>query len=297
MQRVHARLGGESAGPLPTVLQEGQRRVSIGNLLPDPENEREALDEQTVEDMAASIRAEGIIEPITATAVAEGKYMVLAGHTRLEAAKRAGLTHVDIVLAKAKDGPQRRRQSLISNIHRRDLSIFEIARALQSFLDSGMAPSQSDLARSIGKDRAWVSTMLRVIALPEDVKEIVGSSQQPVANDTIIKIARLDDQPELQRELARDVAGGAKAFDIRDKINESKGRPTSRSKATDADPAEQPDDRKPKMKLPTSRDANADVIVQSRTAEPLTWKRQERALKEALKFVRRKLNERHDRAA
>lgn len=272
---------------------QGQRVVSLTKLVPDPDNERKGFDRETVEQMAESIRQIGIVEPITASPVGDGLFMILSGHTRFEAAKLAGLTEVEITLRNPKSPAQRRRQSLISNVHRKDLSAVETAEALRRLMQDGSTENQVELAKSIGKSKQWVTDMMAVLELPDELRDRLAQLDHPVANDTVVRIARLAADPELQAELVGDVERGAKMSEVRGKIADrkqgGKGKAT-KAKAKDGEGDHTPA-TKPKNKIFIGRGYDADVIVQSKTTEPLTWERQAEVLRAALEVAESQLAE------
>ncbi|MEM9753484.1 MAG: ParB/RepB/Spo0J family partition protein [Planctomycetota bacterium] len=272
---------------------QGQRVVSLTKLVPDPDNERKGFDRETVEQMAESIRQIGIVEPITASPVGDGLFMILSGHTRFEAAKLAGLGEVEITLRNPESPAQRRRQSLISNVHRKDLSAVETAEALRRLMQDGSTENQVELAKSIGKSKQWVTDMMAVLELPDELRDRLAQLDHPVANDTVVRIARLAADPELQAELVGDVERGAKMSEVRGKIADrkqgGKGQAT-KAKAKGGDGGEAPA-TKPKNKIFIGRGYDADVIVQSKTTEPLTWDRQVDVLRAALRVAEENADE------
>ena len=115
-------------GPLrDDAIQRTRLVVSIDKLTEDPNNERKTLN--NIEEMVASVKAHGIIEPITAIALADGRYQIVTGHRRYRAAKLAGLAQVEILIRGENDQRARRIKSLISNIQRENVPALELAEA------------------------------------------------------------------------------------------------------------------------------------------------------------------------
>jgi len=248
---------------LPT--QEEHRVVGIERLIENPENERKTF--RNMEGLIATVKSSGILEPLIVEPAGDGKLMVKIGARRLRAAKAVGLTKVPVIISQPDEGPTRRRKSLISNLQREDIGPVEMAEGLQSLLDEDdEIKSQTDLAQAIGKPKSWVSDMRRILTLPTELQAKVRTSELSVAHDSVITIARLEDNLQQQR-LVKALLGGATVRDIRQEVGQLKGKPQS------AEP------KKPKEVYSTSHDAT--VIVQSLTAT-LSHKQVLKALEEAL---------------
>jgi ParB family chromosome partitioning protein len=204
------------------IPKRGRLVVSLDRLKEDPHNERKTF--RNMEGLIASVKAVGLIEPITVTPDADGAYQIITGHRRYRAALAAGLAQVEVLIREPEDELKRRQKSIISNVQREDIGPVEMAEALQALIEEDPRVStQEDLARMIGKDKAWVSGMLRILTLPTALQEKVGSTQLSVGYDAIIRIARLDD-PRLQAELIEMLLQGASQADIRERIGQAKGK-------------------------------------------------------------------------
>ena len=207
------------------LKKQGRLIVNIDRLLEDPKNERKTF--RNLDGLIASIKTVGLIEPITVTPEEgrEGEYRIITGHRRYRAAKAAGLATVEILIREPDDALTRRIKSIISNVQREDVGPVEMAEALQSLMDEDeRVKSQDDLARLLGKDKTWVSGMLKILSLPVDVQQEVGCTQLSLSYDSMIRIARVGEETQ-QRELVGALLSGASQKDIRQKIDEFKGKP------------------------------------------------------------------------
>lgn len=271
------------------VKKQGRLIVSIDRLLEDPKNERKTF--RNLDGLVASIRTVGLIEPITVTpeegdrvegtgareetGEREAKYRIITGHRRYRAAKLAGLTQVEVLIREPEDALTRRLKSIVSNVQREDVGPIEMAEALQSLIDEDdRIKTQDDLARLIGKDKTWVSGMLKILALPTDLQRQVGSTQLSLGYDAMIRIARMGEEKE-QRELVDALLTGATQKYIRQRIDQIKGhtKPKSSNDTGEVSVA------KPKRVFHTK--FKATIIVQSTTTR-LTGDQTLAALKEAL---------------
>ena len=209
------------------MAKRGRLVVSLDRLLDDPQNERKTF--RNMEGLIASVKAFGVIEPITVMPEGDG-FRILTGHRRARAARAAGVKEVEIIVREPEDELARRRKSIVSNVQREDVGPVELAEALQSMLtEDPTVKSQADLARVIGKPEEWVSGMLRVLTLPAELQERVRTSQLSVSYDAMIRIARVKDREE-QASLLDAALKGTSAHEIRRRIREKKelGRATER---------------------------------------------------------------------
>jgi ParB family chromosome partitioning protein len=260
-------MSGMNAG----LKKQGRLVVSIDRLKEDKRNERRTF--RNMEGLIASIKAVGMIEPITVTADEEGSYRIITGHRRYRAAKEAGLVQVEILIREPDDEYTRRVKSIISNVQREDVGPVEMAEALQSLLaDDEKLKTQDDLAHLLGKHKTWVSGMLKVTSLPVSLQKKVESTQLSIPYDAMIRIARLEEEKQ-QTMLVDQLLGGATQKEIRDEIDRLQGRPAkSVAGATTSSP-------KPKRVYHTKY--KAVVIVQSEVSH-LTSDQVMEALQDAL---------------
>jgi len=149
----------------------GQRRVPTEFLRPNPRNPRKTFTEDDLEDLSNSIREKGIIQPILVRALPgmADVYEIIAGERRWRAAQRASLHEVPITLVEATDR-EALELAIIENVQRADLNALEEALGYEKLMqDFGYA--QADLAQIIGKSRSHVANTLRLLNLPETVRQ------------------------------------------------------------------------------------------------------------------------------
>lgn len=155
------------SAPAPdSALDEGV--VPIEQISPNPRQPRVEFDEAALAELVASIRAQGIIQPLLVRRVSEGSYELIAGERRLRAAERAGLTHVPIFVRDVSDA-ESLELALVENIQRNDLSPLEEAAAYQRLLDE-FGHTQEEIAERVGKSRPAVANTLRLLRLPDQIK-------------------------------------------------------------------------------------------------------------------------------
>ncbi len=155
----------------------GQKKAPIEFLRPNPRNPRKAFDEEDLEELAASIREKGILQPILvrpAPGLADA-FEIIAGERRWRAAQRAGLHEAPIIVVEANDR-EALELAIIENVQRSDLNPLEEASGYER-LGAEFNYSQSDLAKVIGKSRSHVANTLRLLKLPDRVRELLGQGQ------------------------------------------------------------------------------------------------------------------------
>ena len=154
-----------------------QRRVPIEFLKPNPRNPRRHFADAELEELAASIKERGIIQPILVRTVrgAPDVYEIIAGERRWRAAQRAGLHDVPIVLLEVSDR-EALELAIIENVQRADLNALEEANGYQALADE-FKYSQDDIAKIVGKSRSHVTNTIRLLKLPDGVQEFIRSGK------------------------------------------------------------------------------------------------------------------------
>lgn len=152
-----------------TVVAGGVQQASVESIARNPRQPRVQFDAGELEELAASIREHGIIQPLIVSPGRGGNFTLIAGERRLQAAKRAGLKTVPIIVRQASDR-QLLELALIENIQRADLGPLEEAEAYQHLVqDFGL--SQEQVAERVGKSRVAVTNTLRLLGLSAKVKQ------------------------------------------------------------------------------------------------------------------------------
>jgi ParB family transcriptional regulator, chromosome partitioning protein len=155
----------------------GQRKLPIASLRPNARNPRRAFSDTDLDELVASLRERGIIQPIVARPVsgASDAYEIIAGERRWRAAQRAGLHDVPVVIIEATDA-ESLQLAIIENVQRADLNPLEEAEGYRALMEE-FHNSQDEIARIIGKSRSHVANTLRLLKLPETVKSYIQSGK------------------------------------------------------------------------------------------------------------------------
>ncbi len=165
-----ALIGDFDAEAMPAELPRGSRRVPTAFLRPNPRNPRKSFTAEDLEELTASVRERGIVQPILVRPVGgqPDSYEIIAGERRWRAAQKAGLHEVPVVVLEVSD-KESLELAIIENVQRADLNPLEEALGYQQLIDN-FAYSQAALADAIGKSRPHVANTLRLLRLPEAVQ-------------------------------------------------------------------------------------------------------------------------------
>lgn len=195
---------------IPTSLTVGttevaqQNEVSISAILPNPRQPRRVFDEDALNELIASIKEIGILQPPVVRKVSEGRYELVMGERRFRAAKAAGLTTIPVIIRQTPDN-ELLREALIENIHRSQLNPLEEAAAYAGLLDD-FGCTHDELAIKLGRSRPLISNMLRLLNLPATVQRKVAAGV--ISAGHARALLALSDEKEIEKLANRIVAEG-----------------------------------------------------------------------------------------
>jgi len=147
--------------------------VLLDHIEQNPFQPRTRFNEEELAELAMSIQQQGIIQPVTVRKMGHDRYQLISGERRLKAAKVAGLTEIPAYIRVAND-EQMLEMALVENIQREDLNPIEIAISYQRLLEECHI-SQEELSQKVGKDRSTISNYIRLLKLPEEVREAISN--------------------------------------------------------------------------------------------------------------------------
>ena len=152
-------------------IQTGAMEIPIEALEPNPYQPRGAIDAEQVEELAASIKAHGVLQPLLAREIEPRRFQIIAGERRWRAAQAAGLRTVPCIVRELDDS-QTLALALVENLQREDLDPIEAARGYRRLVEEfGM--TQEEVAQTVGKSRAAVANTMRLLQLPQDVQLLI----------------------------------------------------------------------------------------------------------------------------
>lgn len=177
-----------------------QMKVAIEAVVPNPLQPRTVFQPDRLEELAASIRANGIIQPLIVRRTGQ-QFQIVAGERRWRAAKMAGLTEVPVVIQEVADR-QMLELALIENIQREDLNPIETAHAYER-LARELGLSQEEIGRRTGKDRTSITNTLRLLKLPQEVQLLVAEHRLSMGHArAILGLSSAEEQVQLAEKAA-----------------------------------------------------------------------------------------------
>src|SRR5215218_2712407 len=206
--------------------------VDLDSIVPGPMQPRTHFDDASLESLAESIRAHGIVQPLVVRR-RENKYELIAGERRWRAAKLAELSRVPVVV---KDVPDESllEIALIENIQREDLNPIEEAQAYKKLIET-VGLTQESLASRVGRDRSYITNYLRLLRLPDDVQQLVKEGRLSTGHArTLLALSH----PDLQRRIARQIIDGGLSVRATEQLVQkaSEEKPSRRSAPQAVDP-------------------------------------------------------------
>ncbi|MEI6749000.1 MAG: ParB/RepB/Spo0J family partition protein [Bacteroidales bacterium] len=198
--------------------------IAIGNIESNPFQPREDFDEQALSELSASIREQGIIQPITVRKLGYDKYQLISGERRLKASKLAGLTSIPSYIRVAND-QQMLEMALVENIQRESLNALEIALSYNRLLEE-CGLTQEELSKRVGKNRTTIINYIRLLKLPAEIQVAVRDNQLTMGHArAIINIENEDTQLAIFRNVLKKGLSVREVEDIVRHLNKQAVKP------------------------------------------------------------------------
>ena len=177
------------------------QEIPVDSIDPNPYQTRRRINETALEELAESIRASGVVQPVVLRPVANGRYQLVAGERRWHASKRAGKTTIPAVVRQISN-EQAMEITIIENLQREDLNPMEQARAFER-LSREFSLTQEQIASRTGKDRASIANFIRLLKLPEDVQNALEAGTLSFGHGKVLLV--LAGFPEHMERAAREI--------------------------------------------------------------------------------------------
>lgn len=204
--------------------------LDIEQLKPNPLQPRKKFNQDSIEELARSIKKSGVLQPILVVPQ-EDHYRIILGERRWRAAQKVGLKKIPVIIRQMPQ-EQQLEASLIENLQREDLNPLEIAQAYQRMIQE-LHYTQQEVSEKVGKDRASVANYIRLLKLPQEIQDMIAQNKLSMGHArTLIAL----ENPEQQRKLSREIA--KKNLSVRElekKISRLK-QPSSSSSTPTMDP-------------------------------------------------------------
>jgi ParB family chromosome partitioning protein len=176
----------------------GPGTLPVARIDPNPDQPRKRFDAQSLDELVASLKTRGIIQPIVVRKVEGGRYQIIAGERRYRAAIQAGLSEVPVTIRQA-DEEEALEVSLIENVQREDLNAIDAAFAYARLVEEH-GYSQEQVANALGKSRPAIANTIRLLSLPESVQKLVSEGALTEGHARAVLLA---DGPSRQIQVAR----------------------------------------------------------------------------------------------
>lgn len=229
---LDALLGGDSRKTVTEPVSNGLAEIPVEWIQPGKYQPRRVIDDEALQELAASIRAQGVMQPIVLRSVGENRYEIIAGERRWRATQLAGLDKIPSVIKEVNDEAAVA-MSLIENIQREDLNPMEEALALQRLIEEFDLTHQQ-VAEAVGKSRAAVSNFLRLINLAPEVTQMLVHGDIEMGHARALLSLTNDQQGKLAREIASSGLNVRQAEALVRKLTSGE-KPLSQAKKVDSD--------------------------------------------------------------
>ena len=177
-------------------VEAANSEIDIDLIEPNPEQPRTRFAEASLEELAQSIRVNGVVQPIVLRQVG-GRYQIVAGERRWRASQRAGLRKIPAVVKEVSD-EKLLELALVENIQRQELNPIEEAKAYRKLIDT-IGLTQEEVAERIGKERTVVTTSMRLLRLPGEIQRVIEEGGLSAGHGRALLMS---DDPAVQREVA-----------------------------------------------------------------------------------------------
>jgi ParB family chromosome partitioning protein len=204
-----------------------QNEIPVNQIFPNPRQPRTVFDETALNELIASIKSIGILQPPVVRKVAENKYELIMGERRFRAAKAAGLTSIPVIIRQTPDN-ELLRDALIENIHRSNLNPLEEGAAYAQLL-SDFGCTHDELALKLGRSRPLISNTIRLLNLPDSVQRKVAAGV--ISAGHARALLGLTDSADIEKLASRIVAEGLSVRAVEEIIATMKPTTTTKKKS------------------------------------------------------------------
>jgi ParB family chromosome partitioning protein len=202
LQNIDADLKTTSGSLKTTVVEDatGTNRIALDLIETNPKQPRRDFDEQALQELANSIKLHDIIQPVTVSKMAGGKYRLVTGERRLRAARLAGIKDIPAYIRHTNDS-QLLELALLENLQREDLNAMEISLSYKRMMEE-LSYTQEQVAERMGKDRSTVANFIRLLKLPPDIQLAVRKGELSMGHArALINVDTIDKQLFIFKEI------------------------------------------------------------------------------------------------
>ena len=201
--------------------------IAVGSITPNLRQPRQNFDEDTLEELSASIIEVGLLQPVVVRKLGEGSYELVMGERRWRASQRAGLEYIPAIVRETPDTDMLR-DALLENLHRQQLNPLEEAAAYQQLLDD-FGATHEQLAQKVGRSRPHISNTLRLLNLPPTVQKRLAAGVISAGHARALLAPYLDPQAQ-ERLAARIVAEGLSVHSVEEIVSLGDDKPEKQAR-------------------------------------------------------------------
>jgi len=202
LQNIDADLKTTSGTLKNTVVENvtGINRIPLADIEANPKQPRRDFDEKALQELAESIKLHDIIQPVTVSKLANGKYRLISGERRLRASKIAGIKDIPAYVRQAND-VELLELALLENLQREDLNAMEVSLSYKRMMEE-LDYTQEQVAERMGKDRSTVANFIRLLKLPPDIQLAVRNGELSMGHArALINVDTVDKQLFIYKEI------------------------------------------------------------------------------------------------
>ncbi|MBI5373753.1 MAG: ParB/RepB/Spo0J family partition protein [Sphingobacteriales bacterium] len=251
----------------------GISRLSIDEIETNPKQPRRDFDEKALQELAESIKLHDIIQPVTVSRMANGKYRLISGERRLRASKIAGLKDIPAYVRQAND-TQLLELALLENLQREDLNAMEIALSYKRMMEE-LDYTQEQVAERMGKDRSTVANFIRLLKLPPDIQLAVRNGGLSMGHArALINVDTVDQQLYIYKEIRNRELSVRQTEALVRNLYKQNGAVKKTSKSTLSSAFQRIEDKlathfSTRVKLKNSRNGSGQIIIDYYSQEEL----------------------------
>jgi ParB family transcriptional regulator, chromosome partitioning protein len=252
----------------------GINRLSVDEIETNPKQPRRDFDEKALQELAESIKLHDIIQPVTVSRMANGKYRLISGERRLRASKLAGLKDIPAYVRQAND-QQLLELALLENLQREDLNAMEIALSYKRMMEE-LDYTQEQVAERMGKDRSTVANFIRLLKLPPDIQLAVRSNELSMGHArALINVDTVDQQLYIYKEIKNKGLSVRQTEALVRNLYKQTGAVKKTSKSQLSSAFQRIEDKlaghfSTRVKLKNSRNGSGQIIIDYYSQEELT---------------------------
>jgi ParB family chromosome partitioning protein len=260
----------------PAVVENvtGTNRIPVDLVEPNPRQPRRDFDEQTLKELADSIKLHDIIQPITVSKLPSGKYRLISGERRWRAAKMAGLKDIPAYMRQANDS-ELLELALLENLQREDLNAMEVALSYKRMMEE-LDYTQEQVAERMGKDRSTVANVIRLLKLPPDIQLAVRNGQLSMGHArALVNVDTIDKQLYIYKEIKEKELSVRQTEELVRNLYKQSG-PVKKTSKSSLPPAYQKIEDNlashfsTRVKLKHNRNGNGQIIIEYYSQDELT---------------------------